>query len=88
MSSSLTTSLLTSTSRKRFATTDTLAEPLENAFSMEITDVLTGVRGMLSISEKSTITVIDTKKDKRVYISFKGAKRCTPMMHIGQMLDP
>ena len=84
---SLTTSLPTSSSRKHHANTDTLAEPLGSAFSKKSNNVLTSAGGMLSTSEESTTTAIDTKKNKRVHISFKGPRSRPPMTHIGQMLS-
>ena len=54
-SPSLTTfSLLTSTSRKRPATTDTSVEPLQSAFLKKSTNVLTSFKGMLSTSAENT----------------------------------
>ena len=82
-----TTSLPTSTSRKRPATTDTSAEPLQSAFSKKSTNVLTSVQGMLSTSAENTTKRANTKKNKYVHLLLKGTKGRTPMTNIGQMLD-
>ena len=77
-----TTSLPTSTSRKRPATTDTSAEPLQSAFSKK------SVKGMLSTSADNTMKAVNTKKNKSVYLLFNRAKGRPLMMNVGQMLDP
>ena len=43
---------------------------------------------MLSTSAENTIKAVDTKRNKPVHLLFKGTKCRTPMMNVGQMLDP
>ena len=86
--SSLTTSLLTSTSRNRPAVTDTSAEPLQSAFSKKSAHVLISVKGMQSTFAENTIKAVNTKKNKSVHLLFKGTNVRPPMMNVGQMLDP
>ena len=87
MPSLITTSLLTSASRKCPATTDTSVEPLQKVFSNKSTKVLTSVKGMLSISAEN-IKAVNTEKSKLVHLLFKVAKGCLPVMNVGQLLDP
>ena len=83
-----TTSLLTSISRKRPATTDTSAEPLQSAFSKKSTNVLTSVKGMLSTSAENAIKAVNTRRNKPVNLLLKVTKGLPSMMNAGQMLDP
>ena len=85
--SSLTASLLTFTSRKHRATTNTSAEPLHSAFSKR-TNVVTKVKDILSTSAENTIKAVNSKKNKPMHLLFKGTKGRPPLMNIGQMLDP
>ena len=80
--------MLTSPSRKRRATTDTSAKPLQSAFSKKSTNVLSSVNGMLSKTAENTIKSVNTKKNKPVHLSFKGTKGRPPMMNVVQVLDP
>ena len=78
-----TTSLLNSTSRKHSATTDTVAEPLQIAFSNKSTNALTSIKGMLSTFAENTIKAVNTKKNKPVHLLFNTKKGCPPMMNVG-----
>ena len=69
-----TTSLLTSISRKRPATTDTSAGPLQSAFSKKSTNVLTSVKGMLSTSAENAIKAVNARRNKPVNLLLKVTK--------------
>ena len=43
---------------------------------------------MLSTTAENTIKAVNTKKNKPVHFLFKGTKGRSPMMNVGQMLDP